>query len=229
MLAGGLPQFYFCPWDSGDDPPLSLGDGEELQEQEQVSGELCGVGPYKQPLFPYMNVTCVQMQAAKLWTVAGGCFVEWEGCSHWSIILLGERRGCAVVGAGAEEAEVNCGRLDGCVLVELAFRLLFVLGVCSLLSLPGPVIAPISSLIRGLDKESEFPVDMKLGNEQVSAQMSPPGSPRLTPPQLSQAPPYLHPAQLTLGHHHVWESLSLTASHEGMAGALAHTRCLPNS
>lgn len=75
----------FSPWDSGDDQPLSLGDREELQEQNSVCGVCCGSGLYKQ-LSLNMNVISIQIRATELWTVAAlrrgwGCHV---GLSSYS-------------------------------------------------------------------------------------------------------------------------------------------------
>lgn len=103
LASGELPQLYFPRGTVVMPGPSPRVDWERHQEQEQYCRVLCGAGPYKLSLSPYVNVISIPSQAPKLWAVAVA--------GQWLMAAL--RRGraaCSVLShSGAERG--GCGRV----------------------------------------------------------------------------------------------------------------------
>lgn len=103
---------------------------------------LCGAGLYKRPLSLYVNVTCIPIWAAKLWSMAGPWLMAAlrRGLSSQS---WAESRGC---GASVSEAAVDCGRLNEYVQMQLVSVFL----ICRWCLLSLPVFSPKQTLVLSL-------------------------------------------------------------------------------
>lgn len=159
----------------------------------------CGAGLYKQLLSPHMSVISIQIRATKLWTVAA--LRRGWGCHVVSLILFSaqERQLRPVL------RKQRSAVADWAGVSRQLISLLLICPWCllSLPSCPCSVVPVDFLLISGLGKETEFHVDVKVGNKtDLSSGISFSRRPQADPSGLSDTTPGSPiPTLLTLSRH----------------------------